>query len=172
MTETLPLSIRMCDPSDIPRLYAVCASGGHDVDPVYFETALAEQTDQKRWVFLAFSGDMLAGYAHVNFFPQYAPFLRLAIPEIQDVFVHPDFRRQGVGEALIAACESSVRQRGRDTIGIGVGVSGRFGTAQRLYVRLGYLPDGAGAVFDRIPATSGDVRPIDDRLCLMLIKSL
>lgn len=172
MTETLPLSIRMCDSVDIPQLYAVCESGGHETDPLYFETALAEQADQKRWVFLAFLGETLAGYAHVNFFPQYAPFLRLAIPEIQDVFVHPEFRRQGVGAALIAACESSVRQRGNDTIGIGVGVSGRFGAAQRLYIRLGYLPDGAGAVFDRTPVTSGDVRPIDDRLCLMLIRSV
>lgn len=167
-----PIFLRLSETSDCPDLYALCATGGHSVEADYFETAHQEQSNQKRCIFLAFQADRLVGYVYLNFYPQYAPFARLSIPEIQDLFVHPDARRCGVGAELIAACEAKARACGSDTIGIGVGVAGKFGSAQRLYARMGYLPDGAGVVFDRIPATTGDVRPIDDRLCLMLIKSL
>jgi len=51
-------------------------------------------------------------------------------------------------------------------------VTYQFGTAQRLYHRMGYMPDGAGVVFDRQNVQSGDIRPIDERLCLMLVKSI
>ncbi len=169
-------SIRQMTEPDIPVLVALASAGGHFIESDYFETAFQEQTDNKRIVLLAHAGDgvgdRLVGYVHLNFFPQYAPFLRLGIPEIQDLFVHPDARRQGVGEQFIHACERAAAERGATDIGIGVGVTGEFGSAQRLYTRLGYIPDGAGAVFERIPVSTGDVRPIDDRLCLMLFKSL
>ena len=165
-------SIRQMVQSDIPVLMDMTYSGGHFIEPDYFETALQEQMDNKRIVFLACYDDKVIGYVHLNFYPQYAPFLRLEIPEIQDLFVHPDARRQGVGECLVAACEAEAIKRRLSDIGIGVGVTGNFGAAQRLYTHLGYMPDGAGAVFDRIPVSMGDVRPIDNRVCLMLIKSL
>jgi GNAT superfamily N-acetyltransferase len=94
------------------------------------------------------------------------------IPEIQDLFVNPDYRRQGVGENLILACEKAAKEHGAENIGIGVGVAGDYGSAQRLYIRMGYMPDGAGVVFDRQKVQSGDIRPIDDRLCLMVAKIL
>lgn len=166
------LSIRICAESDIPSLKSLTSSGKHSVDDGYFETSLTEQTDGKRLVFLAFREDKLVGYAHLNFHPQYAPFSRLQIPEIQDVFIHPDERRQGLGEQLMLACELEARQRNMGLIGIGVGVAGTFGAAQRLYHRMGYMPDGNGAVFERIPVQSGDIRPVDDRLCLMLLKEI
>lgn len=156
----------------IPALDELVASGGHQTESAYFETALEEQQDRKRDVLLAYLGGDLVGYVHLNFFPQYIPFLRLKIPEIQDLFVHPAFRRQGVGETLIRACEKLTKESGVGHIGIGVGMTSRYGAAQRLYARLGYVPDGAGVVFDRVPVATGDVRPIDDRLCLMLIKDI
>ncbi len=165
-------SIRQMVASDIPLLMDMTAIGGHFIEPDYFETALKEQEDGKRIVLLACDGAKLVGYVHLNFFPQYAPFLRLSIPEIQDLFVHPDARRQGIGQSLVRACEDVAKERGATDIGIGVGVSGQFGTAQRLYAQLGYIPDGAGAVFERIPISTGDVRPIDNRVCLMLMKPL
>lgn len=165
-------SIRQMVQSDIPTLLDMTGTGAHFIEPDYFETALKEQQDGKRIVLLGFSCDKLVGYVHLNFFPQYAPFLRLNIPEIQDLFVHPDARRQGIGRSLIKACEDIAKERDATDIGIGVGVTGSFGAAQRLYTQLGYVPDGAGAVFERIPVSTGDVRPIDNRMCLMLVKSL
>ncbi len=166
------LSVKICKIGDIPVLTQFVKDAGHPIENQYFETAFQEQIDQKRVILLAFVGNALVGYAHLNFHPQYIPFSRLNIPEIQDLFVAPDLRRQGIGEHLILACEQVAKERGAEIIGIGVGVTGDFGSAQRLYIRLGYIPDGAGAVFDRIKVQSGDIRPIDDRLCLMVTKSI
>ncbi len=112
------------------------------------------------------------GYALYVQRPRYAPFLRLNIPEIQDVNVHPDHRGQGIATALIAACEKRAREDGHATIGLGVGLDARYGPAQRLYGKLGYLPDGAGLVYDAEPVAFGAARPNDDDLCLMMIKEL
>lgn len=166
------IHIKLCEETDIPHLLNLVETGHHQTEPDYFKTALQEQADKKRLIFLSYVDNRLAGYVHLNFRPQYAPFLRLEIPEIQDLFVHPDFRRQGLGEGLIAVCENHVREMNKDEIGIGVGITAEFGAAQRLYVRLGYKPDGAGIVFDRGPVMTGELKPIDDRLCLMLMKSL
>lgn len=168
----LTLSIRICEKSDIPVLNDFVISGKHSVEDAYFETAFQEQLDGKRFIFLVFQNEGLVGYAHLNLHPQYTPFARLNIPEIQDIIVHPNARRQGIGEQLILTCEEKAKSLFATDIGIGVGVSGSFGSAQRLYHRLGYAPDGNGAVFERIPVQSGDIRAIDDRLCLMLIKSI
>lgn len=166
------LSIRICEEADIPELYKFVIDAKHSIEGSYFETAFQEQLDKKRLIFLARANDVLVGYAHLNFFPQYVPFLRLGIPEIQDIVVHPEHRRRGVGGQLMSDCEEKAREYLLSDIGIGVGVTGQFGAAQRLYHRMGYVPDGNGAVFDRVPVQSGDIRPIDDRLCLMLIKQL
>lgn len=168
----LTLSIQICDESHLPALNQFVIDAKHSVEDRYFETAFQEQLDKKRLIFLAFSDAVLVGYAHLNFFPQYSLFLRMGIPEIQDIVVPPNHRRQGIGEQLIKACEAEARSRSMTDIGIGVGVTGTFGAAQRLYIRLGYMPDGTGAVFDRTPVSTGEFRPVDDRLCLMLVKNI
>jgi GNAT superfamily N-acetyltransferase len=67
----------------------------------------AEQQEGKRRVFLAWEQENLAGYVHLNRLSAlYFPFRHLGIPEIQDLFVHTYFRRQGIGEALVKACEA------------------------------------------------------------------
>lgn len=104
--------------------------------------------------------------------PRYAPFLRFNIPEIQDVNVHPDCRQQGIATALIKACEKFAKDEGHMMIGIGVGVSANYGPAQRLYAKLGYLPDGAGLVYDGEPVPFGVSKPNDDDLCMMMTKDL
>ena len=168
----MELSIRLCEIGDIPILTQFVKNAPHPIENQYFETAFKEQIDGKRIALLAFSNGILAGYVHLNFHPLYAPFARLEIPEIQDLFVSPDYRRQGIGEHLILACEKIALEKECDSIGIGVGVTGDFGSAQRLYIRMGYIPDGAGIVFDRQKVQSGDIRPIDDRLCLMVVKTI
>ncbi|HNQ92383.1 MAG TPA: GNAT family N-acetyltransferase [Alphaproteobacteria bacterium] len=155
---------------DIPLLSEFAR--GHVNEPDYFQTSFDEQRDGKRAVFMAFVDGVLAGYVHYNRHPKYQPFRSLNIPEIQDLYVASVFRRQGIGEALVRACEAQAQRETCSDIGIGVGVGSEFGAAQRLYMRLGYLPDGAGVVFDRDPVSVGEVRPVDDRLCLMVVKSL
>lgn len=113
-----------------------------------------------------------AGFCLLNWVPKYALFRKLEIPEIQDLNVRRSERKKGLGQAIILFCEDAVRAKGRPDIGIGVGLDSRFGAAQRLYARLGYIPDGSGVSYDRKQIACGEVRPVDENLCLMMTKSL
>ena len=57
-------------------------------------------------------------------------------------------------------------------MGIGVGLYTSYGAAQRLYCKMGYVPDGNGVTYDRKLLAAGEFRPLDDQLCLMMIKDL
>ena len=109
------------------------------------------------------------GYAVLNLRPSYGLYKRLKVSEIQDIFVIPKFRRQGVAENLIRHCED---QTSSDFVGISVPVSPVFGAAQRLYYKLGYEPDGNGVTYNREPVQHESLVKLDDSLCLMMIKKL
>lgn len=154
--------------ADMPALQAL----GHADMPGYFERCFEEQQEGRRAILLAAQEAHIIGYVFLNFQPRYQPFRRLGIPEIQDLFVSSAARRQGVGEALVQACEARARAQGCSDMGIAVGLHAGFGAAQRLYTRLGYIPDGAGIMYDRDAVHVGDMRIIDDDLTLMMIKPL
>ncbi len=116
-------------------------------------------------------GDII-GYGFLNWKPKYRVYEQLNIPEIQDLNVLKDYRRQGIGKRMIEKCEDIAREEGRDQIGISYGLSKNYGHAQRLYTSMGYIPDGFGVTYDREPVSHGQFRSIDDNLCLMLIKEL
>ena len=109
------------------------------------------------------------GFAVLNHDPRYHFYRKLGIAEIQDVFVFPDHRRQGIATTLIGHCESQISG---DMIGISVPVSPLFGVAQRLYADLGYRPDGNGVTYNRAPVIHNTTQRVDDDLCLMLLKDL
>lgn len=166
------MHIRQAVQEDIPLLEDIAKAQGDSNEAAYFEKSLAEQAAGNRMIFIAEQGGRVAGYVQLNWKPTYVPFRRLDIPEIQDLNVVPAARRQGVGAALVEACEKTAREKGRTDIGIAVGLYPRYGAAQRLYVRRGYVPDGAGIAYDDIPVQAGEMRAVDDLLTLKLIRSL
>lgn len=109
------------------------------------------------------------GYAVINRAPKYQIYQRLNIPEIQDVFVMPSDRGQGIAAMLIHYLESISKA---ESIGISVPVSHVYGVAQRLYIKLGYIPDGNGVTYEREPVAFGTTARLDDNLCLMMVKDL
>lgn len=64
----------------------------------------------------------------------------LGVPEIQDVFVREERRRQGFGTAVTRAAEQAVLARGGTRVSIGAGVGNS--AARRLYEKLGYRDSG------------------------------
>ena len=117
-------------------------------------------------------GNRLAAYGSLVWRSQYPPFAEAGIPEIQDMVVSQAWRRRGLATALIAAFEDRARAAGLNTIGIGFGLYADYGPAQRLYVRLGYTPDGRGMTCDNLPAAPGSTVRVDDDLVLWLTKPL
>ena len=102
----------------------------------------------------------------------YAGFRDRGIPLVHQVSVAGPSQRQGVATALLAAAEQLARDRGVTTLGITVGLPEGYGPAQRLYAKLGYLPDGRGACRGRKPLRHGAQVTLDDDIILWLTKNL
>lgn len=113
----------------------------------------------------------MAGYLIIRWRSADPPFAANDIPEIGDFNVLPQARRHGAGKALMEEAERRAGQRSA-VVGVGVGLYVDYGTAQRMYVRRGYVPDGAGVVIDGVSATPGTMIRLDDSPALMFTKRL
>lgn len=153
--------IRAATSDDLATLYAISPN-----DPGYFERCL----DEKRLIVLASTEEGDCGCAMLTFNPRYSLYKKLGFPEIQDVAVIAAYRQRGLATKMIGYLETAAREEGYQGIGISVGLTKDYGPAQRLYAKLGYLPDGFGVTYDREAATAGQTYRLDDDLCLMLVK--
>jgi len=102
----------------------------------------------------------------------YAGFRDRGIPLVHQIAVAGPFRRLGVATLLMNAAEEVARDRGVATLGITVGLSGKYGPAQRLYALRGYVPDGRGACRGQQPLSKGAWVIMDDDLIIWLTKEL
>jgi GNAT superfamily N-acetyltransferase len=113
----------------------------------------------------------VAGYLLIRPRSSYPPFASAGIPEIADFNVLGVHRRRGVGTALMDEAERRAGERA-DVVGLGVGLYADYGSAQRMYVKRGYIPDGAGLVRHGEPVPPGTVITLDDDPELMFTKRL
>lgn len=140
---------------------------------VYYERCLERHANSELDVIVASLKDgLVVGYGLLNWQPKYAYFKKCGLPEIQDLNVISNYRGCGIGQAMIEFCEKCAMAKGYLEMGIGVGLDSSFGAAQRIYARLGYIPDGSGVSYDRKQVAAGEFRPIDENLCIMMSKLL
>ena len=168
-------TIRVARDEDIAMLDRVAAEMSARHEDGYFQKCLQEQAQGARTVFVVCQPEdntRLAGYVQLNWNPLYPVFRRLGIPEIQDLNVVPQARRQGLGERLVQTCENEAIARNKKQIGISVGLHPGFGQAQRLYIRLGFVPDGYGVAYDEHTVTPGEMRSVDDFLAIKMLKTI
>jgi GNAT superfamily N-acetyltransferase len=163
--------IRLLETQDIPQIAAAFASLGWNKPASQYERYLAEQESGQRTVFVAFMDAVFAGYVTVQWLSHYPPFQEANIPEIVDFNVLPDYRRQGIGSRLMDEAEQAVAQRS-DVVGIGVGMYSDYGSAQRMYVKRGYIPDGRGLFTHGHWVQYGDQVVVEDDLTLCFTKEL
>jgi GNAT superfamily N-acetyltransferase len=130
-----------------------------------FEKYLKEQKEGKRIVFVAFADGSFAGYVTLVWQSNYKQFSLNRIPEMKDFNVLPTFRRKGVGSLLLDKAEETAFTKS-NIIGIGVGLYADYGSAQRLYVKRGYIPNGLGITYNNENVTPGKQYLIDDDLVL------
>jgi len=166
--------IRQATESDIESLCNLYEKVGKKNDVDYFE-----QCFEKDCIVLIASrgedgvdGREDIGFGLLNFEPKYNLYQRLEIPEIQDLNVIPAMREQGVATALINAFENLAMDQGAEQVGVSVGLNKDYGPAQRLYAKLNYLPDGCGVTYNREYVKAGEACPVDDDLCLMMVKNV
>ena len=165
----MTIHIRQLQVQDIDVIAAAFKALGWNKPASQYARYLAEQTSGQRTVIVTSVDTTFAGYITINWLSDYPPFRTENIPEIQDFNVLPPFRRQGLGSRLMDEAEQIVAQRAR-VVGIGVGLYVDYGTAQRMYARRGYFPDGRGLFFRGHFVKPGESVIVDDDLVLYFTK--
>lgn len=131
---------------------------------------LDEQQKEIRITCILESQGKILGYGSLLNQSEYPPFKKNGIPEIQDVWIFEGERHKGFGSILIRHLETLAAKSGHQKIGIGVGLYRDYGSAQKLYFRMGYCPDGEGISYQCAPVVPGEKYPADDDLILWLTK--
>jgi GNAT superfamily N-acetyltransferase len=171
MNNTQDLEIRaMCD-DDPPVIAVAFAQMGWNKPEARYRQYLDEQSAGTRTCLVAIVDGQFAGYVTVNWRPSYRGFSEEHIPEIQDLNILRQFRRQGIASRLLDHAESEVAQHS-SIVGIGVGLHPGYNVAQRLYVRRGYVPDGRGVIYRDRYIHEGEPVVLDDELLLHFTKLL
>lgn len=118
------------------------AQGWHST-PEKLLTRLRDAEEGRAIALAAEYNGQPAGYVSVYPDNTWGAFGGKGYPEIVDFAVAEKFRRHGVGSRLMDAAET-VAGSYSDIVYLGVGLHSGYGSAQRMYVKRGYIPDGSG----------------------------
>lgn len=146
------------------------AQGWHATIEKY-EMRLQHQEEGKAISLVAEIGGSIAGYINLYFKPLGGAFVKEGYPEIVDFGVLEKYRRLGIGSKLMDVAEQIAKEYS-DTVCLAVGVSCGYGSAQRMYVKRGYIPDGSGAWYGDTVCPQYSECCNDDDLVLYFSKKL
>lgn len=138
------LNIKKMQEEDVTALYDVFKSPLWNKSLEQYQRYYREQVNGKRIIFVARVDSRCVGYVTILLGAAYPPFQEQGVPEIQDLNVLHEFRKKGIATALLLTAEDECRKLGKYKVGLGVGLTPDYGNAQKLYPKLGYLPDGRG----------------------------
>ena len=170
MQKVIPI-IRRLESTDVPEIAEAFQQLGWHKPASQYERYLMEQDLDTRVVYVAIVEGKFTGYLTICWSSSYEPFKKENIPEIVDFNVLPEYRRQGIGTALLDKAEEEIGKVS-PIAGIGVGLTPDYGTAQRLYVLRGYVPDGRGMYHRSHYPAPGEHVLVDDDLGIFLTKQL
>ena len=137
-----------------------------------YEMRLRDQAEGRSIALAAEYRGRVAGYINVYPDSQWGAFAGRGWPEIVDFGVLEKYRRHGIGTKLMDAAER-VAAAYADTVYLGVGLHSGYGSAQRMYVKRGYIPDGSGVWYgDSVCPPYAPIAANDDGLILYLSKKL
>ena len=147
------------------------AQGWH-IDISKYLARLQDQSAGKCVSLTAVYKGLPAGYVSVYLTGLSGAFSGEGLPEIVDFSVLEKYRRKGIGSKLMDIAEEIAGQYA-DTVWLGVGLHSGYGSAQRMYVKRGYIPDGTGVWYRNKPCAQYETEIAnDDDLLLFLSKKL
>lgn len=165
------LIIRPLARADIPIIVDSFQKIHWQKEATIFEKYLEEMSNDERMAWIAELNGQFAGYVTLKWTSQYQYFKTNNIPEIMDLNVLPDFRHKGIGTALLQTAEKLAAKKST-IIGIGVGLYPDYGSAQKLYIKQGYIPDGRGITYNYQTLAPDQTARLDDDLILWFTKEL
>lgn len=143
---------------------------GWDANVEKYEMRLRHQAEGRSISLVAEYEDNIAGY--INIYPdsEWGAFANQGYPEIIDFGVLAKYRKKGIGSKLMDIAEQ-IAFTYSHVVYLGVGLHSGYGSAQRMYVKRGYIPDGSGVWYrDKVCEQYTQCRN-DDELVLYLSKS-
>lgn len=167
------ITIRRMTEPDAPIITAeeIAQGWGAEGRLEKYHTRLTDMREGRCISLVAEWNGAVAGYINLYHKPLSGPFAGQAIPEIVDFGVLEKFRCRGIGSALMDEAERIAAETS-NRVCLGVGLYCSYGSAQRMYARRGYIPDGSGIWYGDKPVDPYENYCVDDDLVLYLSKNL
>ncbi len=165
------ITIRSMIPEDIKVLFDTYLSYGWHPNIETYENYYKEQEEGIRLVFIAEYEGRVSGQCTLVLNPDEGPWCNKGIPEIVDLTVFFDVHNKGIGSKMLDVVEKEASKI-YDRIYLAVGVHSGYGSAQRLYVKRGYIFDGSGVWYQGKPLEQYAPCVNDDDLVLFMSKEL
>ena len=164
-------SIRDLRPDDVCPIVERETAQGWQPHMEKYEMRLRHQKEGKSVSLVAAYDGAVMGYINVYPDSTWGAFANQGYPEIVDFGVLEKYRRNGVGSKLMDIAEEIASGYAR-MVYLGVGMHSGYGSAQRMYIKRGYIPDGTGVWYgEKICEPYADCRN-DADLVLYLFKFL
>ena len=165
------ICIRDLQPEDAEKITEEEISQGWQSTVDKYEMRLKDQAEGKAIALAAEYQGKIAGYINVYPNSMWGAFAGKGLPELIDFGVLEKYRNHGIGTKLMDVAEE-VAATYADTVYLGVGLHSGYGSAQRMYVKRGYIPDGSGVWYqDGVCVPYGECCN-DDELVLYFSKRL
>ncbi len=164
--------VRRMQPSDARIFTEEEIAQGWYTDISKFEGRLRDQEAGKCISLVAEYRGRPAGYVHVYLRSTEGPYAGTDLPVIVDFAVLEKYRRMGIGRRLMDEAER-IAGRYADAVCLAVGLHSGYGSAQRMYVKRGYIPDGTGIWYNGKPCIPYEtICTADDDMTLFMMKKL
>ena len=165
----LNIQIRNMIKSDIINFNKEFKLQGWEKPISLFEKYYEEQENGIRRVFVACNDKQVLGYATLIPNDENGPFANKEIPTLRDFNVLEKYQNKGIGTSLLDKIEDTVKEYSK-SICLGVGLHSGYGSAQRTYIKRGYIPDGSRVWYNNMILEQNAQCRNDDNLVLYLIK--
>lgn len=164
------LIVRSMIKSDIGKLVNGFLEQGWNKSYELFNYYYNLQENNERLVIIAeLSGDV-SGYVTLLPYTKVGPFAYRDIPEIVDLNVLIKHQKKGIGNKIMDIAENLAKEKS-DYISLSVGLHSGYGSAQRMYVKRGYIPDGSRVWYNGRQLEQYSKCENDDDLTLYFLKS-
>lgn len=141
------LTIRSMVKYDIEKLVNGFFEQGWHKPYELFSEYYNQQESNEKIVIIAETEDDIAGYVTLLPYAEIGPFSNRKIPEIVDFNVLIKYQKRGIGNKIMDIAEELAKKM-NDYVSLAVGLHSGYGSAQRMYVKRGYIPDGSGVWYN------------------------
>lgn len=172
--ESEALTIRSMRETDARVIYDTYLSYNWHPTLQTYETYFRENLEGRRMTFCAETDGKLCGHVSLILKPEpdeLGPFREECLPLVSDFTVFFAYHRRGIGTKLLDVMEDEAAKYA-DAVCLAVGCHSGYGTAQRMYVRRGYIPDGSGVWWNGRQHEQYAPCVNDDELLLWMRKDL